>query len=320
MEIILIGGLFCAFVLATAIFLTIPFSSWLASLVDAIDLPGKIKIHTRPMPRLGGLGILLAFAIALGGLFFFVTIPDEVYGKLVVLLTSLGLLAICGYLDDVYGLSAIVKFVAEEIVAIVFISCVMGSETNWLILAIACFWIVGLINAYNFIDGMDGLAAGLASLNLFTLAILLLLAGNNIFAMVSLTMALATCGFLRYNMPPATIFMGDTGSLSLGFLISALSCVLIVDQSYAFSSIVAVALAAILPLGDLIATILRRLVRGKSLFKGDREHFYDILVDKVGLSRVNTVYLSLLVTFVLSSLGILMSARTFLMKLGVGYF
>lgn len=304
MELILTIIAYSLAVLVTSIFLTIPFSSWVARLVGAIDLPGEIKVHTKPTPRLGGLGILLAFVLALGGLWLAVDVPHNIYSQFVLVLALLISLAICGYFDDVLNLSPSLRFLVEGIIGIIFVLAVVGTEIDWLILAIAWFWIVGLINAYNFLDGIDGLAGSIAIVNLSALAIMLLMSGNEFLAIAAGTMALATCGFLRYNWPPASIFMGDIGSLSLGFVIAALSLILVVNESFSLSSFVAVTLAASLPLGDLIVTVFRRLLSGNSLFQGDRGHFYDILIDEVGLSKPATTFLSLFVALVFCSLSI----------------
>lgn len=305
MELIFTSIAYSLGVLATSIFLTIPFSSWVARLVGAIDLPGEIKVHTEPTPRLGGLGILLAFILALGGFWLAVDVPDNIYSQFVLVLALLISLAICGYLDDVRNLSASLRFLVEGTIGVIFVLAVVGTEINWLIPAIAWFWIVGLINAYNFLDGIDGLAGSIATVNLSALAIMLLMSGNEFLAIAAGTMALATCGFLRYNLPPASIFMGDIGSLSLGFVIASLSLILVVNEGFSLNSLFAVTLAASLPLGDLIATVFRRLLSGKSLFQGDRGHFYDVMVDRFGLSQPQATYYSLFISLVLASLSLI---------------
>ena len=304
MELIFAGIAWIIFVLLISIFLTIPFSSWLANRVGAIDLPGEIKIHAQPTPRLGGLGILLAFVLSLSVLLFVLelSIPDnQELGVLLVLLISL---AIIGYLDDVQNLPASWRFVLEGIIGIILVLAIMGTNISWIMLGIAWFWVVGLINAYNFLDGLDGLAGSIATANLLALGIMLFYSGNGFFALVAATLALATCGFLRFNWPPASIFMGDIGSLSLGFVISALSLILLVDQSFSANAILAVILAAALPLGDLVATVIRRLINQQSLFQGDRGHFYDLLVNRVGLSKPKAMYYSFSVALLVSGFGV----------------
>ena len=304
MELIFAGTAFSVLVLLISILVTIPFSSWLANRVGAIDLPGEIKIHSQPTPRLGGLGILLAFVLSLSVLLFFVELSIPNYPESVVLIVSLISLATIGYLDDVQDLPASPRLVLEGIIGVMLVISVIGTDISWIILGIAWFWIVGLINAYNFLDGLDGLAGSIATVNLLALGIMLFYSGNGFFALVAAILALATCGFLCFNWPPATVFMGDVGSLSLGFVISTLSLILIVDQNLAVNAILAVTLSAALPLGDLVATVFRRLISGQSLFQGDRGHFYDLLVNRVGLSKPQAMYYSLSIALLTAGFGI----------------
>ncbi len=303
MVLILTGIAYSAAVLAVSVFLTVPFSGWLAGRVGAIDLPGENKIHWQPTPRLGGLGILLAFVLALSSLLAAMDVPGPVCRQLGVLFALLFCLAVVGFLDDVRDLRAGLKLALEGIIGAALVLSLIGAESGWAVAASAWFWAVGLINGYNFLDGLDGQAAGVAAVHLLALAAMLSISGNGFLAIVAGTLALATLGFLRYNWPPATIFMGDIGSLSLGFVISALSLLLVVNESFSVNAILAVTLAASLPLGDLTFTVLRRSVNGKPLFQGDRGHFYDLLVDRVGLSAPNAMRLSLLLAAAVGGLG-----------------
>jgi len=295
MELILVGSIYSIIVLAMSIFVTIPLSNWIATRVGAIDFPGEIKVHSEPTPRLGGLGILLAFILSIGVVIATTDVSSSMTNQLVVLLALLSCLGIIGYLDDVQDLKPLLRLVIEGIIGVILAISILGANASWIALIIAWFWIVGLINAYNFLDGLDGLAASVATTNLLAL-------GTILFAV---TMALATCGFLRFNWPPASIFMGDIGSLSLGFIISALSLILVASESFSTNSMLAVILAAILPLGDLVATVLRRSFSGKSLFEGDRGHFYDVLVDRASLSKPQAMYVSLFMALLVGSLSII---------------
>ncbi len=289
----------------STIWLTVPFSKWLAGQVGAVDLPGENKIHLQPTPRLGGLGILLAFVLTLGGLLAVIDIPGIVYRQVVVLFTLILCMAVVGFLDDVYNLRAWIKFGLEGIIGTILIISLIGVETWWGVTVIAWFWIVGLINGYNFLDGLDGMAASVAVMHLFALAAMFLISGNGFLAIVASTLAAATLGFLRCNWPPATVFMGDIGSLSLGFVISALSLLLVVNESFSFNAILAVMLAASLPLGDLFLTFLRRLVNRKPLFLADRGHFYDQMIDRGGVSALNAMVLSLIIAVAVGGLGVI---------------
>ena len=305
MELILVGSIYSIIVLAMSIFVTIPLSNWIATRVGAIDFPGEIKVHSEPTPRLGGLGILLAFILSIGVVIATTDVSSSMTNQLVVLLALLSCLGIIGYLDDVQDLKPLLRLVIEGIIGVILAISILGANASWIALIIAWFWIVGLINAYNFLDGLDGLAASVATTNLLALGTILFISGNSLFALVAVTMALATCGFLRFNWPPASIFMGDIGSLSLGFIISALSLILVASESFSTNSMLAVILAAILPLGDLVATVLRRSFSGKSLFEGDRGHFYDVLVDRASLSKPQAMYVSLFMALLVGSLSII---------------
>lgn len=301
-----------------SIWLTVPFSTWLADRIGAIDLPGKNKIHSQPTPRLGGLGILLAFVLTLSGLLLVIDIPSIIYRQVVVLFPLILCIAVVGFLDDVYNLRAWIKFVLEGIIGIILVLSLIGAGTWWAIAVITWFWIVGLINGYNFLDGLDGIAASVATMHLFALAAMFLISGNGFLAIVAGTLAVATLGFLRYNWPPATIFMGDIGSLSLGFVISALSLLLVINESFSFNAILAVMLAASLPLGDLSLTFVRRLVNRKPLFLADRGHFYDQMVDRGNLSELNAIRLSLIIAVAVGVLGVITFALP--MTLAIGTF
>ncbi len=305
MDLILTAIIYSILVLSINIFVAIPFSSWVAVRAGAIDLPGEIKVHSTPTPRLGGLGILLTFLLAVSALTMNFDFSSIALHRLVVLMTLLICLGVVGFLDDVHNLSPLLRFIVEGVIGIVLTVSILGANISWPLLIVSWFWIVGLINAYNFLDGLDGLAASVATANLIALGIVFFISGNSLFALVAGTMALATCGFLRFNWPPASIFMGDIGSLSLGFIISALSLILVANESFSTNSMLAVVLAAILPLGDLTATVFRRFLSGKPLFQGDRGHFYDVLVDRFGFTKSQVVYFSLIMALVVGSLSIL---------------
>ncbi len=304
---LLVGAVYSVVVFAVNAFLTIPFSSWLARRLGAIDQPGEHKIHAQPTPRLGGVGIIIGFILAVSllvpllAIFDTLDISTLLNSQLIICFSLLLAIATVGILDDIYNQKAWVKFILEGIIATILIFT-LGGFHGWIIAIIAWFAIVGLINGYNFLDGIDGLAAGVAIVHLMTLAALFALTSNQLLAIVAMTLAIATLGFLRYNWPPASIFMGDTGSLSLGFVISALSLMLVIQENFSARSILAVILAASLPLGDLSLTFLRRLLSGKPLFSADRGHYYDQMTITGGISKLDTMRLSILIAL---SVGIL---------------
>ena len=309
---IFIGVFYSIVIFAVSVFLTVPFSSWLAHRIGAIDLPGEHKIHSQPTPRLGGLGILLAFVLALGSLLVVRNIPvlssvlaDLVTRQMMIFCASLLAIAIVGFLDDVYNQKAWLKFVLEGIIASFFILSLPVVQNIGVVAVIAWFWIVSLINGYNFLDGLDGLAASVAVMNLLALAAMFFISGDQFQAIVAGTLVLVTLGFLRYNWPPAIIFIGDIGSLSLGFIISALSLLLVSSENFSFNAILGVILAASLPVGDLSLTFLRRLVNGKPLFTADRGHYYDQMTNAGGISKLNAMRLSILIALAVCGLSVM---------------
>lgn len=297
-----------------ALWVTVPFSGWLAHRLGAMDQPGKYKIHSTPTPRLGGLGIILAFACTITGLLSIAPLSSMAYRHLIILLALMPGIAVLGFVDDLRGLKEWIKFLSEGLIALIFIALV-GIEFGWLAI-LAWFWIVGLINGYNFLDGMDGLAGGAATIHLLTLTMMFLSAGNDILALVAGLLAVATVGFLRYNWPPAQIFMGDIGSLSLGFVIAILSLLLVINENFALQAMLAVALAAGLPMGDVALTFLRRLVNGKPLFSADRGHFYDQMVDRGNLAKPKILRLSLIISAAIGSLSIVTLTLSTLLAIG----
>ncbi|HEX9926485.1 MAG TPA: MraY family glycosyltransferase, partial [Anaerolineae bacterium] len=267
--------------------LSVPFSIWLAGRVGAIDLPGKNKVHYRPIPRLGGVGILLACGLAVGGYLTLTNVPARDDRNLVVVAWLLCGIIVIGFWDDIRGLRQWIKLIGEGLITVSLIF-LLEVESGWPAL-VAWFWMLALINGYNFLDGLDGLAAGVAFVHLLALTAMYLILGSGTLAVVSSTLAMAILGFLHYNWPPAKIFMGDVGSLSLGFIISALSLLLVIDESFAVNAVLAVILAASLPLGDVLLTVVRRLVNNRPLFPSDRGHFYDQMVNLGEMSKGRAV-------------------------------
>jgi UDP-GlcNAc:undecaprenyl-phosphate GlcNAc-1-phosphate transferase len=288
---------------ALALWLTVPFSIWLAGRVGAIDLPGKNKVHHRPIPRLGGVGILLAGGLAVAGYLAVAHAPARIDRNLIVTAWLLGGIIAIGFWDDIRGLRQWIKLTGEGLITLSLIF-LLEVESGWPGL-VAWVGILALINGYNFLDGLDGLAAGIGFVHLLALTAMHLITGSGILAMVSSTLAMAILGFLRYNWPPAKIFMGDIGSLSLGFIISALSLLLVIEASFSASTVLAVLLAAVLPLGDVALTVIRRLVNDRPLFPSDRGHFYDQMVNRGQLSHERAVWISTLVAAVVGTLGVL---------------
>ncbi len=260
------------------------------------------KVHGRPIPRLGGLAIVLAFFTPLAAL---LVVSSEVGRRLwsdstsVLALFAGGLtIAGLGILDDLRGCGAKTKFAVQFAVAggmylagfrIDQLSLPFGQAIplGWAAVPFTMLWITGVINAMNLIDGLDGLAGGVAFIAISTIFALAAVGGDALMLLFSAALAGAVLGFLFYNFNPATIFMGDTGSMFLGFIL-ATTAIRTSSKSTTAVAIVVPILALGIPISDTLLAIGRRAVRGAPLFSADRGHLHHRLIDK-GLSHRSAV-------------------------------
>jgi UDP-GlcNAc:undecaprenyl-phosphate GlcNAc-1-phosphate transferase len=284
------------------------------------DTPDTRRLHTRPIPRLGGvvvfiatlLGLLAAFVatgagrdLSPGGREFFIGI-----------LLGGGVLFAAGLLDDLRGLRPAAKLAVQCIAAIIvyrhglqiqFITLgpTIAVPLAWLALPLTVFWVVGVTNAFNVIDNMDGLATGLALVALATVLGAAVILGNRDVALVCLALTGALLGFLPYNFNPARIFLGDSGSLFIGFMLAVLSVHGALKSATAV--LVAVPLFALaVPLFDLTLSILRRWLRGVPIFVGDTRHISHRLL-AIGLTQRRVVMVLSLVAGAFGVLGLLLA-------------
>jgi UDP-GlcNAc:undecaprenyl-phosphate GlcNAc-1-phosphate transferase len=287
----------------------------------AVDLPDETRrIHQEPTARLGGLAIFAASLIC------FVAVPllnnivsqslSNNWDALSILFVPATMIFLLGVYDDFRGLSAPVKL-GVQILAAAFlysngftikaISLPFGASLEfplWLGFPLTALWIVGVTNAFNLIDGIDGLAAGASVFALLTLFVSSLMQGHPEVCLVSIILVGAVLGFLRYNFNPATIFLGDSGSLFLGFMCAALS----LTTAQKGSTIVAVAIPVVafgLPITEAWLSITRRFLTGTPLFQSDRRHIHHMLLER-GLSQRQAVSLLYLVCGFFSLFGILL--------------
>lgn len=254
------------------------------------------SVHTEPKPFLGGLAMYLAFALAViaGG----AAGEREVQGILI----CGGLIMLLGVIDDKVALKAKVKFLGQIVIAamlvylfdvrIDYIFSPLGERYiyfgQWAGGPLTILWIVSFVNVMNFIDGLDGLAAGISTIGALTL-LLVSLQSQGVTAAVLLLAALAgsTIGFLRYNFNPAKIFMGDAGSMFLGFTLAAVSVHGVLKSTLAVSVVVPI-LALAVPIFDTAFAIVRRLANGRSIGEADKDHLHHRLL-RLGLSHRTTV-------------------------------
>src|SRR5438105_4131523 len=253
------------------------------------------RIHQKAMPRLGGVAIFISIAVALSSLalvhnLLTQTLRTELKPILSVMICGLLVLGIGAY-DDLRGANATIKFVSLSCVTTLFYG--LGGRIEGLSIplvgqvtlhplvgfALTLVWVVGITNAFNLIDGVDGLATGSALFSSLVLLTTSLIQGNARVAVIALALSGALAGFLRYNFNPASIFLGDSGSLFVGFLLAALS----IQGAQKASTAVAVAIPLLafgLPVVDTSVAIARRMINGKPIFQGDREHIHHMLLQR----------------------------------------
>lgn len=278
--------------LAVSYFIT-PHVKDFAIKAGAMDAPDARKVHTRPIPRMGGLGIYLGFILAV---LASMHINHEILG----LVLGGTVIVIVGMIDDTRQLSAKAKLFGQIIAALVLIMFNIRIEwlTNpfgdmiyldYLSIPITVLWIVGLTNTVNLIDGLDGLAAGVSTIASIT--ILLVAWQQNFWTVAILTAALAgsALGFLQHNFNPAKIFMGDTGSMFLGYILAAVS-ILGTVKSAATIALVVPIVALGLPIMDTAFAIIRRYSNGRPIFKPDKGHLHHRLLE-MGLTQKQAVLL-----------------------------
>ncbi|MEK4761894.1 MraY family glycosyltransferase [Viridibacillus sp. FSL E2-0187] len=268
-----------------------PLVKRLAFRVGAVDRPNYRKVHAKIMPRLGGLAIYLAFLIG-------ILILRPMHEAMLPLLIGSFVIIVTGVLDDMFEISAKAKLLGQLIAAVIviffggiqidYINIPFGGELNFGFLSIplTIIWIVGITNSINLIDGLDGLAAGVSTIALIALAGMAFIMGD-IFVIIMATMlAVSTIGFLFYNFHPAKIFMGDTGSLFLGFMISVLA--LMGFKNVAFVSLVIPIIMLGVPISDTFFAIVRRLLNKQPPFSPDKSHLHHCLLN-VGFTHRQTV-------------------------------
>ena len=270
------------------------------------DEPEGRKIHSEPVPRLGGIAVAIAFAIPILALTLWdndiSTALFSERGLLISLLCGGGLILAVGIHDDLKGARALTKLIGQttaamvvyhagvqiDVIGIPFVGPVALGAWGF---PLTIFWIVLVTNAINLIDGLDGLAGGVAVLAGATLFIMSVVEGNVVAALLLCSMVGATLGFLRFNWNPASIFLGDTGSLFLGFILALLSTHGS-QKSYTLFSIVAAFVALALPIFDLSMAVIRRYMVGKPVFSADQYHVHHMLLRK-GLSQRQTAVILL---------------------------
>lgn len=318
--------LFISGILAFAFTLfTIPIIIRIANDKNLTDHPDERKIHKTPIPALGGIGIFIGFAVCVSIFANFKDAPEFQYYMAAALV-----LFILGIKDDLVAISARVKFIGQ-----VFAASIIMFKGNLLLTsmhgafgihnmeimyqyALTMFAIIVIINAYNLIDGVDGLAGSIGLITSVVFSYLFLRSGNMPYAIMGFTLSSAILAFLVFNFSPAKIFMGDTGSMLLGFVNTILALKFIEEcskGSFVTAGVVSSAAPAIgfgvmlLPLMDTLRVFGVRLLNGKSPFNPDRNHIHHLLLDRgmnhmsvtLTLAGLNTFFIAL--AFLAQGLG-----------------
>ena len=306
-----------AFIVSFAFtFATTPLVRRFAFKIGAIDIPkDNRRMHKKPTPRIGGLAIIFGFTVAT---LCFAQPSRQLYGTL----SGAAIIAIMGVIDDCKNLPAKLKFVIQIIAALVVVfagDIKIDVFTNpnflsdnpywvlpgWLSVTLTVIWIVFITNAVNFIDGLDGLAAGVSAIMSISLVFISIRVGEYSIAILGIALMGSCFGFLPFNFNPAKIFMGDTGSTFLGFMLATLS-IQGVFKSYAVISFAVPLLILGLPLFDALFAMIRRILRGQSPMTADRGHLHHRLVD-MGFSQKQTVFILYAISGVLGITAVLLA-------------
>lgn len=284
-----------------------------------MDSPGIRKVHSRPVPRIGGVAIFISVVMIVMPVLLFANIQDKT-ALLSGYKAFFSLYAVCiiffvGLIDDLQGLRARFKLVSQITAAMIVCSGGIRIDTitisdslvfnlglfSW---PFTIFWIVGITNAVNLIDGLDGLAAGICAAACGVIAILTLHFGIPVMTIIMLSMLGALTGFLFFNFNPAKVFMGDSGSLFLGFSI-ACSSILCTSKIETVVGLALPVLALGIPVFDTFFSMLRRFLERRSIFSPDRGHFHHRLL-ALGLHQRHVVIFAYALTLFTAGLGMFM--------------
>jgi UDP-GlcNAc:undecaprenyl-phosphate/decaprenyl-phosphate GlcNAc-1-phosphate transferase len=284
---------------------------WVAPPIQERDL------HEIPLPRLGGMAIFLAFLMSvavacLANLYFPKLGLDAPIRTLLTIVIPATIVFLLGVYDDIFTVGPYVKFAVEGVAAtmlfvgglrILDLPLFFGARHfGWTIgLPLTILWVIGITNAFNLIDGLDGLAAGSALFSTLVVFCVAVFSNSSLVSLLSIALAGAILGFLKFNFNPATIFLGDCGSLFIGFMLSALA----LQGAEKSPTIVAVAIPVVsfgLPILETVLSVLRRLISGRPVFTADREHIHHKLLER-GLSHRQVV----IVLYAVSALFALLS-------------
>lgn len=299
------GNIAIAFLIAFIVaFMTTPYTIKIAEKVGAVDIPkDKRRMHHNAMPKLGGPAVILGFLVSVIYLLIIMSIEGSIdlfseenyITKLIGIFLGIVIIAITGIADDIKTIKPLTKLAGQLLAAIVvvgfgvriehisipFITETLKISNTAMSGIITVIWIVGITNAINLTDGLDGLSSGITLISCISLLIIFALNSSPMIAIILITALIgALLGFLPYNFSPAKTFIGDTGSNFLGFMLAIIS-ILGIAKTYTIAVIILPVIVLGLPILDVIFAIIRRLVKGKSIkaiFQADKGHLHHKLV------------------------------------------
>lgn len=297
-------------------FAVTPVVKILAQKMGVMDIPkDSRRMHKVPIPRMGGLAIFLAFFLSV------LAFSKQIDRPLSAILLGAVVIVILGVFDDKYALSAKLKLLVQigaACIVVFYGNCRISRLTNpfgkslydyWDLGAwsypITIIWIVAITNAVNFIDGLDGLACGVSAISAINLLVIALLVSDGRVAIVMAALAGACLGFVPYNFNPAKIFMGDTGSTFLGFILATVS-ILGLFKAYTVISFAVPFLILGLPIFDICFAVIRRVAHHQSPMAADRGHIHHRLID-MGFSQKQTVAIAYVLTGILGLAAVLLT-------------
>lgn len=311
-----LSSIFIAFIIN---FLVIPVIIRISHKLKWYDKQNSRKIHTGLIPRLGGVGIFISLIITCCMVSFIAylnsgkTMPYLIAPRYLFLLAGVLVIHFIGLIDDFVSQKPVVKLLFQIIAA----SCVacggfiikeipipyLGRFSLGIMgYPFTVLWIIAITNAMNLVDGMDGLAGGITAFASLSMGIIALIQGQVPTAIIAFTLFGATSGFLLFNLPPAKIFMGDSGSLLIGFILSILP-LMGISAAASFATVLVPITLLLVPIIDTLAAIVRRIKEGRTILSADREHIHHKLLD-MGLSEKKILALIYCVCFYLSIIAI----------------
>lgn len=294
-------------------FLITPFMRMIAFRINYVDHPQDNKIHARPMPLLGGVAIFVSFFI--GMLSQWDVVADIHGNQMLAILAGSFLLLSLGLVDDKLGMVPKTKLLGQFLAAMIVYKSglhIQFLNNYYLNLIITYLWIVGITNSFNLLDNMNGLSAGIAAIAAFFFGTISWMNGQPFVSIISFCLFGSCLGFLRYNFPKASIFMGDAGSLVIGFV---LSCIALLGNWRSYEHLTSIAIPIVVlayPIFDTTLVTILRLLERRSIFSGGRDHSSHRIA-LLGLKAKNAVIFIYLLCFLLGGSAVAISRVSFRM-------